>query len=375
MRAPQALLPLFALCLLASACARPPLRVGLIAPMTGPMGNQGIEVQRGSSMATAEANNSGGVLGRKIELLLRDNRGEADATLAAIQELYGQGVKLVIIYTTSATAAPALAWAADKDLLILSHSVSDPRWTGLDDNFLRFAGSVDSFGAALGHFAEARGVRRVLAAIDLKNQDYARAFLKGFSAETPAVTITETKELAVDWSQAELAAESRRLGVDALLLVTPGLDAAKTGQALLAAGFGGILLLSPWSQDQNLLSYAGAFGNRIFLPSTTDPGDDSADFLAFTSRYKALFGEDPVMGSIYSYETIRFLAEGLRAAGKDGPKELKKAMLAKTRFPGLQYVFTLDAMGDSSMPYFIMTVEPSKGAFVAVGSVEGKDGP
>lgn len=375
MRAAKALLPIYALCLLVGSCSRPPIRVGLITTMTGPMGNQGIEVQRGSSMAVAEVNASGGVGGRKLELLLRDNKGDADASLAAIQELHGQGVKLVIIYTTSATAAPAISWAADKDLLILSHSVSDPRWTGLDDNFLRFAGSVDSFGAALGRFAGAKGVGRVLAAIDLRNQDYARAIVKGFTAGAPAVEIAATKELAVDWSHAELAAATRRLGVDALLLVAPGLDAAKTGQALLAAGFRGLLLLAPWSQDQNLASYAGAFGDHIFFPGTFDPGDASPGFLAFKARHKALFGEDPAMGSIYSYETIRFLSEGLAAAGSDGPRELKKAMLAKGRFPGLQYDFTLDAMGDSSMPCFIMTVDPAKGAFVAAGSVEGSASP
>ncbi len=109
MRAAKAPLPILAHCLLVGARARPPLRLGLITPMTETMGNQGIDVPRGSSFVVTEANDSGGVGRRRFEVLLRANKGAADASLAA-----------------------------DKDLL-LSHSVSDPRRTSLDGTFLRCA--------------------------------------------------------------------------------------------------------------------------------------------------------------------------------------------------------------------------------------------
>lgn len=51
------------------------IRIGLDAAMTGHMGQAGIAIERGIRLAISEINKNGGVLGRRLELMVKDHRG------------------------------------------------------------------------------------------------------------------------------------------------------------------------------------------------------------------------------------------------------------------------------------------------------------
>lgn len=345
-----------ALALAAGSCDRAPILVGFIAPSTGPSANIGVEGLKGLTFAVAERNLAGGAAGRRVEVVARDDRADPDATLAALEELVADGIRLVVLHTTSAAGAKAVEWAAGRDVLLLTHTMADPRYGGRDDNLIRFESDSGVFGRSLGTFAAGKGVRTLVAAYDSRNGSYARAMIEGFKAGAPAVAILETRELPPDWSHAELAAEAIGREADALLLLAPGLDAAKTAQALASGDYRGLLLLSAWSQDQNLLTYSGVFGERIFFPSSFNPDDASPGYRAFRERYRGVYGEDPVMSSMYAVDLALFLFKGLEAARTDQPSKLKRVMLDLPIYEGLQYPLQLDAYGDSRAEYRILTV-------------------
>jgi branched-chain amino acid transport system substrate-binding protein len=58
------------------------VKVGLIGPFTGPSSDFGIPLRQGIELAVAEINNAGGYLGRPLELVVRDDKGNPDAGLA-----------------------------------------------------------------------------------------------------------------------------------------------------------------------------------------------------------------------------------------------------------------------------------------------------
>ena len=64
-----------------------PIRVGLIAPLTGGSSDFGNSVRHGAQMAVAEINAVGGYLGRPFELVVRDDKGNPDAGCAAAPDL------------------------------------------------------------------------------------------------------------------------------------------------------------------------------------------------------------------------------------------------------------------------------------------------
>jgi branched-chain amino acid transport system substrate-binding protein len=339
------------------ACAPAPLNIGFIGPMTGPTANIGVEGYRGFSLAIAEINDGGGPLGRKLKPLMLDDAADPALCLAAARELVSRGIKLIVLHTTSGAAAGALPFLLEQDALALTRTVSDPAWVGLDDGFLRFVGSTELFGSTLGAFARGMGKQGLAVIIDQRNSSYADSMTQGLLAAAPELTLLGERRVGQAMPHDELAAWVLGLGSDAVFAVLAGLDAAKLAQALEREGFAGSLFLSPWSQDQNLLAYAGKLAPRIFLPSSFNPDDVNPRYLVFKEKHTELYGEAPVMSGVFGYEIGRFLAQGIHRARSPAPERVKAALLAIGSFDGLQYGFSLDGMGDSSMEALVITIK------------------
>src|SRR5512139_782895 len=64
-----------------------PIKLGFPIPLTGPYGTEAKDQQAGAELAVVEINSQGGVLGRKVELLIRDDKLKADEGARRAKEL------------------------------------------------------------------------------------------------------------------------------------------------------------------------------------------------------------------------------------------------------------------------------------------------
>jgi branched-chain amino acid transport system substrate-binding protein len=64
-----------------------PIKIGYLPALTGPSSSTGIGINRGTVMAVEEINNSGGINGRKIELIVRDTQSDPTKAVNAVAEL------------------------------------------------------------------------------------------------------------------------------------------------------------------------------------------------------------------------------------------------------------------------------------------------
>jgi len=79
------------------AFAQPqPVKVGVIIPLSGGAGPQGQHVTQAIQSMAASINESGGVLGRPIEVLVRDDESTPAVGVSRANELIGQGVAVII---------------------------------------------------------------------------------------------------------------------------------------------------------------------------------------------------------------------------------------------------------------------------------------
>ncbi|MEL6220608.1 MAG: ABC transporter substrate-binding protein, partial [Pseudomonadota bacterium] len=69
------------------AVAEDPIKIGLIASLSGPSAKSGEAITRGMMLAISEINADGGVLGRPLELLRRDDEANPGKGLTAAREL------------------------------------------------------------------------------------------------------------------------------------------------------------------------------------------------------------------------------------------------------------------------------------------------
>lgn len=87
-----------ALGLAGSSVAQPllPIKVGVIIPLSGGAGPQGQNVTQALQVMAAMINETGGVLGRQIELVTRDDESTPAVGVSRANDLIGQGVSVII---------------------------------------------------------------------------------------------------------------------------------------------------------------------------------------------------------------------------------------------------------------------------------------
>jgi len=115
-----------------AALAQPvPIKVGVIFPLSGGAGPQGQHVTQAIQAMAAVINESGGVLGRKIELVTRDDESTPAVGVSRATELLSSGVAVIIEgWNSPVTLAmqPVIARAGVLDITAVSKA--DPILSG-----------------------------------------------------------------------------------------------------------------------------------------------------------------------------------------------------------------------------------------------------
>lgn len=90
------------------AQAAPPLKIGLIGPITGPSSDFGVPMTNGVKLAVDEINAVGGYLGRPLQLVVKDDKGDPDTGRKAAEALAKEGVVATIGFCNTGAAQNAI---------------------------------------------------------------------------------------------------------------------------------------------------------------------------------------------------------------------------------------------------------------------------
>jgi len=82
------------------------VKIGLNYPKTGPYATQGLDQLRAAELAVEEINEAGGILGKKIELVIRDSQSKVDVTEKNIEEMEKEGC---VMYFGGSASSVAIA--------------------------------------------------------------------------------------------------------------------------------------------------------------------------------------------------------------------------------------------------------------------------
>lgn len=97
------------------------IKIGLNYPESGPYAKQGLDQKRAAEIAVEEINTAGGILGRKVQLALRDTKSNAKIAKANASDLYDvEGVPMILGGSSSAVAIATGEVALQKDKLFFA---------------------------------------------------------------------------------------------------------------------------------------------------------------------------------------------------------------------------------------------------------------
>ncbi|HEU5039767.1 MAG TPA: ABC transporter substrate-binding protein [Gemmatimonadales bacterium] len=173
-----------AVLLLAAGCGagdNEPVRIGVAGSFSDPIGTP---MQLAAELAAGEINASGGVGGRPLELVIRDDYADPDSAVFIATDLYESGVSAVIGHIFSGmslAAAPVYNGGADP-VAAISPSSSSPELTSAGDYTFRICPSDLAHGAALAHWVSDR-LRLTRGAVLFLNDQYGRGIRQTFVTE------------------------------------------------------------------------------------------------------------------------------------------------------------------------------------------------
>lgn len=158
----------------------PVITIGIAGPMSGDMAYLGRYVREAVALQAEEWNERGGILGRRIQLLVEDDRNDPTEAVSVSKRLVRAGVWGVIGHLTSTASLPASAIYHAAGVPQITPSSTDPRLTEQGFwNLFRTCGRDDQQGRVAAEFVlDALHPRRVVVLHD--GTPYGQALAKTF---------------------------------------------------------------------------------------------------------------------------------------------------------------------------------------------------
>ncbi len=313
--------------------AQETIKIGLSGPFSGGSAPMGNSMRLGIRMAVDEINTYvGGVLGRKIELVERDDQSNPERGKQIAKELIEQekvvttvgivntGVGLATIDTYQSAGVPLMVAVSTGSAL--SQRYAPPK---ADKNFVfRMSPRTGVSNSFLARFlVKKKGVRRI--AILADDTGYGEAEMSDL---TKALASLDVKPLAVerfsigDRDMRTQLEKVRKAGAEVVVMFGIGPELAAIARNRAEMGWK-VPMYASWTVSmRNFLDQAGDAGNGVMTVQSFIPGSQNSRHRTFVSEFTQRYGDasmESAMSAAQGYDAMRVLFNALsRANSEDG---------------------------------------------------------
>jgi urea transport system substrate-binding protein len=305
------------------------LKIAMLIPLSGPAGLWGPSCQTSALLASREINQSGGILGRELELVFADAGGDPDGIANDTIELIAENRAEAVVGMHISAVRLALVRALRGRLPYVYTPVYEggERAPGV---FMVGETPPRQLKPAIHWLAEHRGARRWY----LVGNDYVWPHVSHRAARRYVAQVggnvlgTSYIPFGCDDHEPWLD-EIRRCRPDAVLVSMVGTDCVTFNRAFAGQGLApNMLRLSAASEENTLLGIGARNAENFYFTTGYLAGLETPDNLDFLERYHAAFGNDAPMPNTIGescYEGVRLYAELARRATSLGVREMSRA--------------------------------------------------
>ena len=343
-----------------------PILLGLAINLSGRGGAAGEDIRDGAILAVDRINAAGGINGRPLKLLVRDDRNTPDGIRAADASLVGKGVNVIIGHSTSGNTILSYPVVTAKGILLITPYVATSKLSGKDDLFVRTQVTCEQYGKKTATLFARSAVHSVALLMDMSNADFVvdwkDSLGKYFQGRTCAITFNSRQQ--TDWPK--LIASLMRSGPDAVMLLTEASMSGIALQKLTAAGYDGNRFATAWADTPELLHYAGGSAEGLRIITCIDPDNNRADYRSFSRAMEKSFHKNATVRSSMAYEVIFVLADALKRSEGNSAEALKKSLLS-SEYNTILGRLRFDKYGDVVRPVYEVVVHNNQ--FQSNGSI------
>ncbi len=324
------------------------IKVGFISDLSGRNSQLGTTARNGVLMAMDELNQRGGIKGRKLELLIRDHKGDQKLCSSLVTDLVKESVDVIIGPLASAMASHVIGATEKEKVLVISPAVSTDQLTGIDDFFVRVIAPASTQGTYLARAVIFNKDAKIVIVMDGKNIEYADAVVKGFKKQLQNST-TEIADVIAFNDKTEfpdIIKRIKRTGSDAILFVASGIDTGGIVQQYAKKYSVPQLYGSMWTKLTRVTTYGGKLiSGMIFVDSYKNKYPTKRE-QEFNRLFKQRFNTNPDFIARNAYESVQLFAAAFNRSQSSGSTAVKSELLNMERRSGITDDYSLDQYGD-----------------------------
>ena len=324
-----------ALALGAGAVKAQDIAIAVVGPITGSNAALGEQMTRGAKMAVADINAKGGVLGKKLNLIIADDACDPKQAVAAANDVVGKKVVFVAGHYCSSSSIPASAVYNEGGVLQMTPASTNPALT--DDaakkgwnNVFRACGRDDVQGGVAGKYLAERFKGKNVAIVHDKT-----AYGKGIADETKkAMNGAGLKEAmyeaitAGDKDFSALISKMKQANIDAIYFGGYQTEAGLIVRQARDQGLRAQLIGADALVTEEFWKITGSAGEGTLMTFPPDPRNVPAA-KAVVDKFLAE-GYNPEGYTLYTYAAIQAFAAAAEKAKSVKLDDLSKALKSMT---------------------------------------------
>jgi branched-chain amino acid transport system substrate-binding protein len=331
------------------------LKIGVVSPLTGPVAEPGRIQLNSVRLAADKVNDAGGILGRKVELIVEDDQSTNPGAVLAFSRLAEHKDIVGFVGSIRSTQMNAMSPGILKIGKPVMFGGTDPTLTHQGNPWLFRCRPNDSYSARVIADFVVNSLKKKKVALVHSTDAFGTGGQKALIANLEKLGVTPALDQGYANNQADftpVVLAVKESGADVLTsYFTNEPDCAVFARQLRQLG-----VRIPWVGSPSIQSPVtrGLAKNALFgTYAVADFVEDSTPAAkAFADEYRKRHKESPDSG--WTYDALTVLAKGINDAKSTEPEKIRAAILAIKKFPGTEGEYNFDQNGDGLHGYNVV---------------------
>jgi branched-chain amino acid transport system substrate-binding protein len=326
------------------------IKIGVAGPHSGDLASYGMPTVRAAELVVKDINARGGILGRRVELIVEDDVCKPEISTNTATKLISNGVHVVLGHICSGATKAALGLYKDSGIIVMSPSATNPELTqsGEYPNFYRTIASDDNQARLKVDFAlDVLNLQKIAVLHDKGDYgkglaEYAKAFLES-DPRAEVVLYEGVTPGAVDYSA--VVQKVRRSGADAVIFGGYHPEASKIVTQMRKRKMDTLFISGDGVKDDTFIRVAGRFAEGVYA---TGPKDVTQNSMTIVARQAHIDTYGSAAGAFFenAYAAAIALTNAIEKAGSTDYEAIENALTTEYVETPLGNI-SFDAKGDA----------------------------
>ena len=347
------------------------VKIGFFAPLTGFAAADGASAKRAALLAVEKVNNSGGINGKKVKLIIYDDRVSSKDAVAIAHKLIEEDKVIGVVSGSYSTPTRAAAPIYQRfGVPMIAAYATHPNITKAGNYVFRlgFRASVEGKG---GGYVAAKLLKGKKIAVLTMDNDFGRALAKGFIDEAKKLGAEIVANLTFALGEKDfrpVLTKIKQYNPDVVYSTGYYSEGALVCRQAKALGLKAKLVGQEGFDSPMFLKIAGRAANGVMI--TTDLNRDSNRPIVqeFIANYRSKYNTEPDMVGASAFDAVYMMAMVIKKAGTDH-KAVRNGIANIKDFEGVTgKIKGFNSLGEVEKPIQVQIVK--NGRFHYFGVIE-----